>query len=153
MRYFPFSQTKKSLKLRNRFYFFLFWAGLSRWLDNVRVVRVPLIDQLRGTFLWDHWYLAGHWNRSRTPHVHLSDAVRLALVRSSDHCCCCCCCCCFGRSDRSADRFVGPRSNWDEVLVGAELFDGWSCRPTKKLIFPSTDLPFSLHTSHLAMTG
>ena len=68
-------------------------------------------------------------------------------------CCCCCCCCCFGRSDRSADRFVGPRSNWDEVLVGAELFDGWSCRPTKKLIFPSTDLPFSLHTSHLAMTG
>ena len=53
---------------------------LAQCCPNVRVIYGNLMEHLRDTYLWDHWYLEGHFNRSQMPHVHLSDAVRLALL-------------------------------------------------------------------------
>ena len=50
-------------------------------LPNVKVTRIPMTEQLRDTPLWDTWYKKGQLEKSLYPHVHLSDAVRVAILK------------------------------------------------------------------------
>ncbi|KZS14694.1 Uncharacterized protein APZ42_020082 [Daphnia magna] len=52
---------------------------LLRRIENVRVLRQNLLDHLEGTPLWE-FYRNGLFNKSTTPLVHRSDAIRVALL-------------------------------------------------------------------------
>lgn len=56
-------------------------AAIAAILPNVKVIRLPMEEQLRETPLWDSWYKKGQLGRSRYPHVHLSDTVRVAMLQ------------------------------------------------------------------------
>lgn len=49
-------------------------------IPNVALIRSQLTDELRETYLWDRWYDLGLLEQSQYPHVHLSDAVRVAIM-------------------------------------------------------------------------
>lgn len=55
--------------------------NILKRLPNVVVIRSRLADELRGTYLWDQWYDVGRLRQSQYPHVHLSDAVRVAILQ------------------------------------------------------------------------
>ena len=48
---------------------------------NVAVIRSRLADELQGTFLRGRWFDIGRLQQSQFPHVHLSDAVRVAILQ------------------------------------------------------------------------
>lgn len=49
--------------------------------SNIQIVQSRLVDELRDTYLWDRWYSKGRLDESLYPHVHLSDAVRVAVMQ------------------------------------------------------------------------
>ena len=54
--------------------------SILKSIANIIVIRSRLADELRGTYLWDRWYNSGRLKESQYPHIHLSDAIRVAIL-------------------------------------------------------------------------